>query len=251
MKNFSFPRLWNVMKYIFRIDRKWYLGWMLSAPVLLLAGMAFLAMLGLLFEENFVTAQPVGIMSIGLLTTIPGVLICCTFHPMYNKTRRTAFLSLPANMSEKFCAMVLVNGIVMTVMIGVVLIINQIVAWPEPLFAELMDSVDVTSSWDNDPVTLMFSCMASYYLLFVPSLFFLINARVYRFNIVLSAVVFAIMNTVLMVIQFIAMATIDDGQEARVWLIVGLSVILLLSVGSWVLAYICFKRSQIRDFFNR
>lgn len=258
MKEFSFTRLWNVMKYIYRFDRKWYLGWTLAAPCLLLGFILLLVVLGLGGDQSAVDVDNVGPMSAIMLLAICPIIVCSTFHPMYNKRRRIAFLSLPAKVSEKFVAQLLLNAMVLVATVAIVGLINYVVwvnddsgytAWNfRSIFVEFGAADFSVLAW----------ALNVYLYLLMPSLLLFINSRVYRHNIVPSAIIVILLNTFGMFLIFLMQVTVDslddfimseDGLRACAYVLLGLEIVAVLVL--WVMTYRNFKRSQIRDFFNR
>lgn len=251
MKNFSFARFLSVMKYIYRFDRKWYLGWTLAAPFLLLSAMALLVVLGLLVEENLITVESVGIMTVGLMFTISPVVVCCTFHPMYNKRRRIAFLSLPASVNEKFAALLVMNALVLVVMAVVMCTINFVVYLTDDSYRHIWNFHYMMVEMRATDLDGMVWAIYAYLYLLLPSLLLFVNSRVYRFNIVPSAVIVGTLNMVGLITFLVLATTVDEPDviNAFFYVVLGLEVVAALAL--WVLAYRNFKRSQIRDFFNR
>jgi len=250
MKSFSFPRFWNVVKYLFRIDRKWYLGWALAAPLLQLTGIAFFAMLGMLFNGDFVNAGTVGYVTSSLYGIFPYVICCCVFHAMYNKNRREALLTLPANTCEKYTAMIVINA-------GVLLIMNLLstiicvaaVGWDElsNVYTQMFDYNDF---WRSEDALLAVGMYVAYACVLLPAVMLLINARIFRFNIIAACVVASILNGLFMTAHIVVGMSMA-ADSIRTICIIAIAVILLLAAACCVGSYICFKRAQLRDFFNR
>ena len=91
----------------------------------------------------------------------------------------------------------------------------------------------------------------AYLYLLLPSLLLFVNSRVYRFNIVPSGVIVGTLNMVGLITFLVLATTVDEPDviSAFFFVVLGLEVVAALAL--WVLAYRNFKRSQIRDFFNR
>lgn len=258
MKEFSFTRLWNVMKYIYRFDRKWYLGWTLAAPCLLLGYILLFAGLGLLEERIVIGAYAVRAMSAVLLLAICPIIVCCTFHPMYNKRRRIAFLSLPAKVSEKFVAQLLLNAMVLVATVAIVGLINYVVWVNNDSGYTAWNFFSIFVEFGAADFSVLAWALNVYLYLLMPSLLLFINSRVYRHNIVPSAIIVILLNTFGMFLIFLMQVTVDsldeffmseDGLRACAYVLLGLEIVVVLAL--WVMTYRNFKRSQIRDFFNR